>query len=129
MQPQPRPGPNPPASWADRIRALRNIPPLLKMVRDTSPGITTATLGLRLVLAVIPVAQLWIAKLIVDQIVHPRPQTSIWRYLAIEISLAVVSDLLGRAVALCDSLLGDRFTNYVSLRLMEHANRLDLVSF
>jgi len=32
-------------------------------------------------------------------------------------------------VNLSDSLLGDKFTNHVSLRLMEHANRLDLVSF
>jgi ATP-binding cassette subfamily B protein len=30
---------------------------------------------------------------------------------------------------LCDSLLGDRFTNLVSVRLMEHASRLDLASF
>ena len=31
--------------------------------------------------------------------------------------------------ALCDSLLGDRFTNYVNLRMMAHATQLDLVSF
>jgi ATP-binding cassette subfamily B protein len=30
---------------------------------------------------------------------------------------------------LCDSLLGDQFTNHMSLRMMEHANQLDLVSF
>jgi ATP-binding cassette subfamily B protein len=48
---------------------------------------------------------------------------------AYEVSLAVLSDLLSRAINLCDSLLGDKFTNHVSLRLMEHANRMDLVSF
>ncbi len=99
------------------------------MVWDTSPTITFATIVLRLLAALIPVAQLWVAKLIIDQIVRPKPDVNIWRYLAIEITLAVSTDLLGRAVALCDSLLGDRFTNYVSLRLMEHAGRLDLVSF
>ena len=99
------------------------------MVWDTSPALTIATLIFRFVTAMIPVIQLWVAKLIIDQIVHPRAQTSVWRLLAIEIFLAVSSDLLGRAVALCDSLLGDRFTNFVSLRLMEHATRLDLVSF
>ncbi len=41
----------------------------------------------------------------------------------------MLSDLLSRAVNLSDSLLGDKFTNHVSLRLMEHANELDLVSF
>ena len=111
------------------MRAMRNIPPLLRMVWATSPAITTATIGLRLIASAIPVAQLWVAKLIIDQIVHPRPETNVWVLLAVEILLAVSSDLLGRATALCDSLLGDRFTNHVSLRLMEHANRLDLVSF
>jgi ATP-binding cassette subfamily B protein len=35
----------------------------------------------------------------------------------------------GRANTLRDSLLGDRFTNRVSVRLMRHATRLDLASF
>ncbi len=37
--------------------------------------------------------------------------------------------MLGRANTLCDSLLGDRFTNRVSVRLMRHATELDLASF
>jgi ATP-binding cassette, subfamily B, bacterial len=49
--------------------------------------------------------------------------------LAIEIALAVASDVLSRAIGLCDSLLGDRFTNHISVRMMEHADRLDLVAF
>lgn len=108
---------------------MRNIPPLLSMVWATSPPLTCAIIGLRLIAAGIPVTQLWVAKLIIDQIVHPRPEVNIWTLLGIEVSLAVASDLLGRAIGLGDSLLGDRFTNHVSLRLMEHANRLDLVSF
>ncbi len=123
-----------PATWRDRIRALGNIPPLLRMVWDTSPGITCATILLRLVAAVVPVAQLWVGKLIIDQVVHSITGRStspnqIWVLVAYEVGLAVLSDLLSRAISLCDSLLGDKFTNYVSLRLMEHANRLDLVSF
>jgi len=82
----------------------------------------------------IPVAQLWVGKLIIDQVVRAiqgrlADPHRIWVYLAYEIALAVLSDLLSRAVNLSDSLLGDKFTNHVSLRLMEHANRLDLVSF
>jgi ATP-binding cassette subfamily B protein len=104
------------------------------MVWNTSPPLTTATILLRLVSSVIPVAQLWVGKLIIDQVVRAiqgrlADPHRIWVYLAYEIALAVLSDLLSRAVNLSDSLLGDKFTNYVSLRLMEHANRLDLVSF
>lgn len=124
-----RPLPDAPAPWRDRLRALANLPPLLRMVWATSPSITAATIALRLISAFLPISQLWVGKLIIDQIVHPRPQASVWTLLAIEIGLAVAGDLLGRAIALCDSLLGDRFTNHVSLKLMEHAGRLDLVSF
>jgi ATP-binding cassette subfamily B protein len=104
------------------------------MVFETSPVLTTLSLFLRFLLALLPVLSLWVAKLIVDQVVAAVAKGSgdpgrIWRLLAIEIALAVTSDLLSRAVILLDSLLGDRFTNHVSLRLMEHAARLDLVSF
>ncbi len=104
------------------------------MVWDTSPGITSATVLLRLVAAVIPVGQLWVGKLIIDQVVQrlmgrSASSNRIWVLVAYEVGLAVLSDLLSRAINLCDSLLGDKFTNHVSLRLMEHANRLDLVSF
>jgi ATP-binding cassette, subfamily B, bacterial len=99
------------------------------MVWSTSPLLAVSTLVLRLIAALIPVFQLWVAKLIIDQIVTPQPDVSVWTYLAIEVALAVLSDILGRATGLCDSLLGDRFTNHVSLKLMEHATRLDLVSF
>jgi ATP-binding cassette subfamily B protein len=104
------------------------------MVWNTSPSITTATIALRLVSALIPVGQLWVAKLIIDQVIRtitgrPVSPNRIWTLLAYEIGMAVASDLLSRAISLCDSLLGDKFTNYVSLRLMEHAATLDLVSF
>jgi ATP-binding cassette subfamily B protein len=86
------------------------------------------------VAAVIPVGQLWVGKLIIDQVVQRITGRSgasnrIWVLVAYEVGLAVLSDLLSRAINLCDSLLGDKFTNHVSLRFMEHANRLDLVSF
>jgi ATP-binding cassette subfamily B protein len=104
------------------------------MVWDTSPAITSATVVLRLITALIPVGQLWVGKLIIDQVIRTITGRStggnrIWVLLAYEIGLAVLGDLLSRAINLCDSLLGDQFTNYVSLRLMEHAADLDLVSF
>src|SRR5690606_3226521 len=49
--------------------------------------------------------------------------------LLIELGLAVLADVLGRAVALLDSLLGDLFTNETSVRLMAHAATLDLAHF
>jgi ATP-binding cassette, subfamily B, bacterial len=128
-----QPKTEPPATWRDRIRALRNVPPLLRLVWATSPALTAGTLLLRLVAAVIPVGQLWVAKMIIDQVVQSLPRHSasnrIWTLVGYEIGLVVIGDAISRAISLFDSLLGDKFTNYVSLRLMEHATRLDLVSF
>jgi ATP-binding cassette subfamily B protein len=60
---------------------------------------------------------------------QPIDRSLIWKLLIIELLLAVGADVLGRLISLVDSLLGDRFTNFVSLRLMRHATTLDLVSF
>jgi ATP-binding cassette subfamily B protein len=121
-------------TWRDRIRALRNIPPLLRMVWETSPTLTIATVILRAGTGLTPITQLWVGKLIIDGVVqavsgHPPAGNRLWVLLACEIGLAVLSDLFGRGNTPCDSLLGDKFTNHTSLRLMEHALRLDLAHF
>jgi len=103
-------------------------------VWDTSPLLVVTTIVSRLIMALLPVAQLWVGKLIIDQVVRAVSGRSadthrVWLLLGFEIGMVIVGDLLARGVNLCDSLMGDRFTNLVSLRLMAHANRLDLVSF
>lgn len=121
-------------SWRARLASLRHVGPLLAMVWATSPGLTSATAALRLVRALIPLAMLWVGKLILDALVAfttagTGDPARIWQLVALELALAVLSDILGRANTLIDSLLGDRFTNLVSVRLIEHATGLDLASF
>jgi ATP-binding cassette, subfamily B, bacterial len=134
MRPVPLKSSEAPQSWRERFQALRNVPPLLKMVWETSPALSVFTLLLRCISALIPLATLWISKLIIDLVVRAiRHQhidrSAIWKLLLLELLLAIASDTLSRFISLVDSLLGDRFTNVVSIRLMEHANSLDLVSF
>lgn len=124
----------PPKSWRERIGALRNVFPLLRMVWDTSPFLTIATLALRFVAALFPLATLWVSKLIIDLVVrairHQQiDRNVIWKLLILELLLAVGSDTVSRFTTLVDSLLGDQFTNYISVRMMEHAATLDLTSF
>ncbi|MBV9403753.1 MAG: ABC transporter ATP-binding protein, partial [Acidobacteriaceae bacterium] len=133
MRAVPKPA-EPPRGWRERLEALRNVPPLLKMVWETSPFLSLSTILLRFVAALFPLATLWVAKLIIDLVVRAiRHQSfdrsAIWKLLILELILAFGSDALGRFISLVDSLLGDRFTNHVSIKLMEHANSLDLVSF
>jgi ATP-binding cassette subfamily B protein len=90
--------------------------------------------GLRLVRALLPVAALWVPKLILDAVVamlsHRRGNLGhIWTLVLLELAIAVSGDILGRLNTLSESLLGDRFTNLVSVRLIRHATTLDLAAF
>jgi ATP-binding cassette subfamily B protein len=145
--PGPSGGQPPPAprSLRERFSALRNLPPFLKLIWQTSPSLTLADLVLRLVRALLPVATLYIGKLIIDEVValaatgSPPASLSGWLasgllhrlgwLLAGEFGLAVLSDILGRIVSLIDTLLSEKFTNATSVRLMEHAATLDLEDF
>ena len=132
-------------SLRERFDALRNLPPFLRQIWQTSRGLTLASLGLRLVRALLPVLMLYVGKLIIDEVVRLVDAgfgfdalSAAWRdgvldplawLLAAEFALAILSDLLGRMVSYADSTLSELFTNATSVRLMEHAATLDLEDF
>ena len=115
------------------MAALRYVPPLLRMVWTTHRGFTATMAVLRVARAFIPVATLWIGKLIIDAVIALRRDqshlASLWNLVAIEIAIVVAGEILARASALVESLLGDLFSNHTSVRLMEHAATLDLQQF
>lgn len=132
-------------SLRERFDALRNLPPFLRQIWATSRSLTIATLGLRLIRALAPVAMLYVGKLIIDEVVRLVATGSMlsdpvvaWQsgaldtlatLLLIEFALAIGSDLLGRMIGYGDTLLSELFTNATSVRLMEHAATLDLEDF
>ena len=116
-------------TWRERAQALRHLPPLLLEVWRTRPLFAATSLICRLLLAFLPVALLYVSKLLVDEVVAGNASGLVWRYLAIEVALVLSTDLLGRLMGLCDSLLADLFTNQITIRLMKHAASLDLVTF
>ena len=135
----------PPQPLRARLGALRNLPPFLKLVWQTSPALTLGQGVLRILRALLPVITLYIGKLIIDEVVllagtpHPNDTLREWLdsgaldrigwLLALEFVLAVGSDVLGRAISLLNGLLSERFSNETSLRLMAHAATLDLEDF
>ena len=56
-------------TFRERLGALRNLPPFLKLVWRTSPVLTTSQAALRIVRALLPVVTLYIGKLIIDEVV------------------------------------------------------------
>src|SRR5688572_32818837 len=59
----------PPRSLRERFGALRNLPPFLKLVWQTSPTLASGALLLRIVRAVLPVLTLYVGKLIIDEVI------------------------------------------------------------
>ena len=56
-------------SFRQRVGALKNLRPFMAMVWRASPGLTAASLLLRLIRALLPVATLYVGKLIIDDVV------------------------------------------------------------
>jgi ATP-binding cassette subfamily B protein len=123
-----------PQTWRQRFAALRHVPRLLRLVWETNRTLCVCTLGLRLIIAFIPISSLWVSRLILNLVVAAIRHQGfdwhrLWVLVAIDLALTVASDGLSRLIALVDSLLGDQFTNRISVKIMEHAMRLDLASF
>jgi ATP-binding cassette subfamily B protein len=120
-------------TWKERREALGYIPPFLKMVWQTNRLSTIAMTVLRLVRAWIPVAALWVGKLIIDTVVATysgkQDLTHLWKLVALEFAIVFTGEVLARLSNLIESLLADRFSNITSLKLMEHAAKLDLYHF
>ncbi|MCW6510838.1 ABC transporter ATP-binding protein [Lichenifustis flavocetrariae] len=126
----------------DRAGPFRHLVSLFRLVWTASPALTVGSLGLRLARAVLPLLGLVVGKLIIDAVVSqtrlPSPGDSLidWIFsgrldrlivlLSLEFALALLSNGLGRASALADSLLSERYSNFASIRLMNHAATLDL---
>lgn len=131
------------ATWRARARALRYVPPLVRLVWQTHRGYTATMVALRLTRAFVPVATLWIGKLIIDAVVAARSGSAmaeaisanvygysrLWQLVALEVLIVLAGEWLARASSLVESLLGDLFSNHTSVRLMEHAATLDLYQF
>ena len=126
----------PAVSVRERVSALGNLPAFLKLIWQTSPVLTLGNILLRALRAALPLAMLYVGRLIIDEVVQlnrlpaaARALAPVFELVALEFGLVLLADALGRAVALLDSLLGDLFANASSVRLMRHAAELDLDQF
>jgi ATP-binding cassette subfamily B protein len=123
-----------PLTLKERLAALRNLPAFFKLVWQTNHWMTIVTSVLRIVRSAMPLALLYVGKLIIDEVIllnhsHVTGTHHLWALVATELALAILTDALSRAITLMDSLLGDLFSNHTSVKIMEHAATLDLDQF
>lgn len=121
-------------SFRESVKALKHLPPFLRMIWQTDPYLAGGNIFLRVLQAGIPVSTLYVGKLIIDEVVLLSQKTGgdidqLWLYVGIELALTLLSALMNRGIALLDALLGDLFSNKSSVMIIEHAARLDLPQF
>ena len=120
--------------FMESLQSLKLLIPFFRMIWRTSPGLTFSNIFLRLFKAAIPLGQLYVGKLIIDEVIHliSAPQKDfdqLWWWIGIELGLAVFSEIFNRLISLTDALLGDLYANHSSIELMHKAASLDLGMF
>ncbi len=120
--------------FVESLQSLKLLIPFFRMIWRTSPSLTFSNIFLRLFKAAIPLGQLYVGKLIIDEVIHliSAPQKDfdkLWWWIGIELGLAVFSEIFNRLISLTDALLGDLYANHSSIELMHKAASLDLGMF
>lgn len=120
--------------WGERLQALKNIPPVLSMVWEAAPKVIVASVTLRVVTALLPLAVLKVTQVIIDDVYnltarHTALPHYFWWLVALEFGLASLAAVLVRLINFCDVVLADKYSRHISTKIMEHASHLDLTSF
>jgi ATP-binding cassette, subfamily B, bacterial len=109
------------------------MPPVLRILWESGRAVVSWGIALRVVVAVLPFGVAKVAQYIITDIAGalrgaPLP-ANFWKIVATEIALNVLLGLITRAIDYSDSLLSNRYTQHVSVRVMEQASQLDLTTY
>jgi len=120
-------------AWGDRLRALKNVPPVLHFVWESGPHIVFWNITIRILVSFLPVGIGVIGRYIIDGVNNIRIQKPLpehfWWLVGAEMALAVLTGILSRSVDYFDSLLADRYTHHVSVEVMRKAAALDVTVY
>src|SRR5688572_92923 len=83
--------------WREKLRLLSVLPRLLGLVWEAHRPFTAAMIFLRLARGVVPVATLWVGKLIIDAVIASAggaPTARLWDLVALELGIVLLGELL-----------------------------------
>ena len=120
-------------AWGDRVRALKNVPPVLHFVWESGPSVVFWNISIRILAAFLPVGIGIVGRFIIDgvnqiRLHQPLPQHFWWLVVG-EMALAVLMGILSRTIDYFDNLLADRYTHHVSVEVMRKAAALDVTVY
>jgi ATP-binding cassette subfamily B protein len=103
------------------------------MMWTAGRGVVVWGLALRIVQPVLSLGIGIVAAKIVGgvaaAIMHGPMLQHFWRWVCAEVALAAINSFLNRGMDYTDQLVADRYTNFVSVRVMEKAAQLDLTTY
>lgn len=113
---------------------VANTPRLVRLVWDAAPRWLLLNLVITVLGALIPVAQLYVSKLIVDRVISSLGQpTTDWKPLiglvGLGLGLACLQGGLSKSKEYVSRILNDEFTLHANHVLLEQAVRLDLAHY
>ncbi|ESA33862.1 xenobiotic-transporting atpase [Leptolyngbya sp. Heron Island J] len=121
--------------YQEILSLLGNTPRLVQLVWSASPGWLMLSILLTLVSALVPVAQLYISKLIVDQVVLSLDNgvagfTADLSWLVIAgFGLLLLREILNQLDTYVSRVLNDQFLLHANVQLLQQAMQLDLAHY
>jgi ATP-binding cassette subfamily B protein len=114
---------------------MTQLPRALGLVWQASRAGSLGLGALTLVQAALPASMAWVGKLIIDAVVHgsatpgEASRALVWRYVWLELGLALVALLVGRLAAFNREVLRVRLGNRINEQLLEKSLTLELKHF
>jgi len=109
------------------------MPAVLRILWESGRAVVSWGLALRVIVATLPFGIAKVAQYIITDIasvLRGNPLAhNFWDLVIAEVALNVCLGLITRAIDYSDSLLANRYTQHVSVRVMEQAARLDLTTY
>ncbi len=118
-------------NFKESFASLKFVPRFFKEIRKVNPLLFYANVASRIISASLPVLILSIGRIIVDEVVlqiaaETKDYDRLWLFVGIELGLAILSDLLSRAIALTDALLGDQYSIDTSVKIIKKTSEINL---
>jgi ATP-binding cassette, subfamily B, bacterial len=113
---------------------LNNLPKLMRLVWRAASNWLLLNLGMTIAGSLIPVAQLYVTKLIVDHVLSSISSSSLdvmplLGLAGLGLGLALLQEAFQQGNAYVSQVLSDRFSLYANGVLLEQATKLDLAHF
>ena len=115
----------------ESFASLKSVPRFFKEIQGVNPFLFYSNLSCRILNALLPLAMLWVGKMIIDEVVlqielEGSNLSRLWILVGFEFGLAILSDILSRLTSYTDALLGDQYSINSSVLIISKTAELNL---